>query len=127
VKPESAALELMVDPGPGADEDELEQLAHSLRVELLDLDVDAVESAAAGPAPENSRAVEALMLGALIVRVGRSSEALSSLVRTVRGWVGDSERRVRIELDGDVLEVTGVSSEERQRLVDAWIERHGTA
>jgi hypothetical protein len=34
---------------------------------------------------------------------------------------------VRIELDGDVLEVSGVSSEERQRLVDAWIERHGRA
>jgi hypothetical protein len=31
---------------------------------------------------------------------------------------------VRIELDGDVLELTAASDEERERLVDAWIERH---
>jgi hypothetical protein len=117
----------MVDAGPGADEDELERLAHSLRTELLELDVDAVEPASAGPAPDDARAVEAIMLGALIVKVGRSSEALSALVRTVRGWLGDGERRVRIELDGDVLEVSGVSTDERQRLVDAWIERHARA
>jgi hypothetical protein len=34
---------------------------------------------------------------------------------------------VRLELDGDVLELTGASDDERQRLVDAWIERHATA
>ena len=68
------------------------------------------------------------MVGALVVRLARDSEALSSLVRTVRGWLGaHADRRVRIELDGDVLELTGPSDEERQRLVDAWIERHGRA
>ena len=127
MKPESAELELLVDAGPGADEDELERLARSLRAELLELDVDAVEPAAAGPAPEDARAVEALMLGALVVRLGRNSEALSSLVRSVRGWLGDGDRKVRIELDGDVLELTGTSTEERQRLIDAWIDRHATA
>ncbi len=127
VKPESAELELLVDAGPGADEDELERLARSLRAELLELDVDAVEPVAAGPAPEDARAVEALMLGALVVRLGRNSEALSSLVRTVRGWLGDGESKVRIELDGDVLELTGTSTEERQRLIDAWIDRHARA
>ena len=81
----------------------------------------------AGPAPDDARAIEALVLGALIVKVGRTSESLTTLVRTVRGWLGDGERKVRIELDGDVLEVSGVSTEERQRLVDAWIERHARA
>jgi hypothetical protein len=128
VNPEAAALELSVDAGPGADDDELERLAHSLRAELLELDVDSVEPAATGPAPDDARAVEALMLGALVVRLSRDSEALSSLVRTVRGWLGaHADRRVRIELDGDVLELAGASDEERQRLVDAWIERHGRA
>ncbi|HEX4929806.1 MAG TPA: hypothetical protein VFV62_03785 [Gaiellaceae bacterium] len=126
--PEAAALELSVDAGPGADDDELERLAHSLRAELLELDLDSVEPAATGPAPDDARAVEALMIGALVVRLSRDSEALSSLVRTVRGWLGaHADRRVRIELDGDVLELAGPSDEERQRLVDAWIERHGRA
>jgi hypothetical protein len=127
VTPQSAQLELTVDAGSGADEEEVERLARSLRSELLELDVEAVEPAAAGAAPEGTRAVEALMLGALVVRFGRSSESLSALVRTVRAWLGDTDRRVRIELDGDVLELTGASDEERQRLVDIWIERHGRA
>ena len=128
MNPEAAALELSVDAGPGADDDELERLARSLRAELLELDVDAVEPAATGPPPDDARAVEALMVGALVVRLARDSEALSSLVRTVRGWLGaHADRRVRIELDGDVLELTGSSDDERQRLVDAWIERHGGA
>ena len=128
MNPEAADLELSVDAGPGADADELEQLARSLRAELLELDVDAVEPVASGPAPDDARAIEALMVGALAVRLARDSETLSSLMRTVRGWLAaDPERRVRIELDGDVLELTGSSDDERQRLVDAWIERHGTA
>lgn len=125
---QAADLELSIDAGPGADEEELERLARSLRAELLQLDVDAVEPAAAGPAPDGARAVEALMVGALVIRLARESESLSSVVRTIRGWLGgDSDRRVRIELNGDVLELTGSSDEERQRLVDAWIERHGGA
>jgi hypothetical protein len=125
---EAADLELSIDAGPGADEEELERLARSLRAELLQLDVDAVEPAATGPAPDGARAVEALMVGALVVRLAQESEALSSVVRTVRGWLGaDPERKVRIELGGDILELTGSSDEERQRIVDAWIERHGGA
>jgi hypothetical protein len=97
-----------------------------LRTELLELDVDAVEPATRGPAPEGTRAVEALAVGALVVRLFRSPESLAALARTVRAWVGSRpDRRVRIELDGDVLELSGASDEERERLVDAWIERHG--
>ena len=125
MNPQAADLELSVDAGPGADDDELERLARSLRAELLELDLDSVEPAATGPAPDDARAIEALMVGALVVRLARDSEALASLVRTVRGWLGaHADRRVRIELDGDVLELAGPSDEERQRLVDAWIERH---
>lgn len=128
MNPEVADLELSVDAGSGADEDELERLARSLRAELLELDVDAVEPAATGPAPDDARAVEALMVGALVVRLARDSESLSALVRTVRGWLGgDAARSVRIELDGDVLELTGASDAERQRLVDVWIESHARA
>ena len=123
--PEPAQLELSVDTGSGADAEELERLASSLRTELLDLDVDAVERARTEPAPEGARAVEALVAGAVLVRLVRNKDALSSVVKTVRAWLGEHrQRRVRIELDGDVLELTGVSDEERERLVDAWIERH---
>ena len=126
--PEPADLELSVDAGPGADDEELERLARSLRAELLELDVAAVEPASAGPAPEDARAVEALVIGSLVVRLARESETLTSLIRTVRGWLGRGvERKVRLELDGDVLELTGSSNEERDRLIEAWIARHARA
>jgi hypothetical protein len=32
---------------------------------------------------------------------------------------------VTLEIDGDKLEVTGLSSEEQQRLINAWLSRHG--
>jgi hypothetical protein len=111
----------------GTDEEEFERLTRSLRSELFDLDLD-VEPATTDSVPKDARAAEALVLGAFVVRLARTSETLSSLVRTVRAWLGDHrDRRIRIELDGDVLELSGASDAERERLVNAWIERHGTA
>ena len=122
---ESAELELSVDAGLSADADELDRLAASLRSELLELDVDAVEPVVGGAPPDDARAVDALVVGALLVRLARSTGVLSAVVQTVRTWVGErSDRRVRLELDGDVLELTGASDEERERLIDAWIGRH---
>ncbi len=37
------------------------------------------------------------------------------------------DARVRLELDGDVLEVVGVSSREQRRLIQTWIDRRTTA
>ena len=123
---DAADLELSVDAGPGADPEELERLARGLRAELLELDVESVEPAADGPPPAGARAAEALMVGALVVRLARDSEKFAALVRTVRGWLGNGAgRSVKLELDGDTLELTGSSDEERQRLIEAWIERHG--
>jgi hypothetical protein len=123
---ETTDLAVSVDVPAGADAEELEQLARGLRRELLELDVDAVEPAVGDRAPEDARAVEALLAGALIVRLSQTSEALSSLIGTVRSWLGShDDRRVRIELDGDVIELSSATDEERERLVDTWIERHG--
>jgi hypothetical protein len=124
--PDSAQVEFSVDAGSGADADELERLALSLRRELLELDaVDSAEGATSGPAPEGARAIDALLVGTILVRLARKKEVLSAVVGVVRSWLGERGRRqVRIELDGDVLELTGASDEERERLVDAWIERH---
>jgi hypothetical protein len=124
--PDPAQAEFSVDAGSGADAEELERLVSGLRRELLELDaVDAAVSASAGPAPAGSRAVEALLAGAVLVRFARNKDVLSAVMKVVRGWLGEQgQRRVRVELDGDVLELTGASDQERDRLVEAWIERH---
>jgi hypothetical protein len=46
-------------------------------------------------------------------------------VAAVRSWLAGSPRRsIKLELGGDVLELTGVSSTEQRRLTDEWLRRH---
>jgi Effector Associated Constant Component 1 len=119
-----AALALQVDAGADEDAEELAELTRQLRAELLQLDVEAVEPATAGEPPPGTRAVEALALGGLIVSLVKSAGTLASVVNAVRSWLGGGQRSVKLELDGDVLEVTGVSGSQQQALINAWIERH---
>jgi hypothetical protein len=117
-------LGIRVVVGPDAEAEEIAEATLQLRRELLDLDVDAVELPRAGDAPPGSRAVELAALGALLVTAARS-QLLGSVVAAVRSWVaGSPKRSIKLELGGDVLELTGVSSAEQRRLTDEWLRRH---
>jgi hypothetical protein len=53
-----------------------------------------------------------------------SPELLAAVISAAGGWLAGRHRRsVRLEVDGDVLELTGASSAQQQRLVDAWLRR----
>ena len=120
-----AQVAAVLDAGPDADAEELAELTRRLRAELLELDVDAVEPATAGPAPTGAKAVELLAIGGLVVRFAMRSEVLRSVVDATTAWLGRQQgRSVKLTLDGDTLEVTGVSSDEQRRLVDLWVARH---
>ena len=119
-----ATLGIQVAVGPDADAEEVADATLQLRRELLDLDVEAVELSAAGEPPPGTRAVELAALGALVVTVAQSP-LLGPVVAAVRSWLaGAPERSIKLELDGDTLELTGLSSKEQQRLVDEWLRRH---
>lgn len=116
---------LQVDGTTGLDADELASLTAELQAELLDLDVDDVQQVTREGAPEGSKAVEIAILGALLVRLAKSPKALLGVVRTVRGWLERTgARSVRVQIGDDVLEVSGVSSDDQHALIDSWIERH---
>jgi hypothetical protein len=120
----AATLGIQVAAGPDADAEEVAEATSQLRRELLDLDVEAVEMPGAGEPPPGTRAVELAAVGALVVTVAQS-ELLSMVMATVRAWLaGRRQRSIKLELGGDVLELTGVSSREQQRLVDEWLRRH---
>jgi hypothetical protein len=110
-----------------ADEGDAEEIAEAtaqLRRELLDLDVEAVELVRAGEPPPGTRAVDLAALGALVVTVAQS-QLLTHLVATVASWLARSpQRSIKLELGGDALELTGVSSKEQRRLTDEWLRRH---
>jgi len=120
-----AQLAAVLDAGPDSDAEELAELTRRLRGELLDLDVDAVEPATAGAAPAGAKAVELLAIGGLVIRFAMRSEVLRSVVDATGAWLSRQQgRSVKLTLDGDTLEVTGVSSDEQRRLVDLWVARH---
>jgi hypothetical protein len=119
-----ARLGVRVDVGPYGDAEEVAQATLQLRRELLELDVDTVETLRAGEPPPGSRAVDVAAVGALVVNVA-DSQLLAAVVAAVRSWLaGSSRRSIKLELGGDALELTGVSSKEQRRLTDEWLARH---
>jgi hypothetical protein len=123
-----AALHLQVDGGADADDEEVAELTQALRQELLQLDVEAVEPAVGGEVPPGAKAVEALAVGGLIVSLVKSAGMLGAVVDTVQSWLARlGSRSVKLELDGDVLEVTGISAQQQGDLIRTWVERHAAA
>ena len=119
-----AALGVQVTLGPDGDAEEVAQATLQLRRELLDLDVDAVDIPGAGVPPPGARAVDVAAIGALVVNLA-DSQLLAAVVTAVRSWLAGSPRRsIKLELGGDALELTGVSSREQRRLTDEWLARH---
>ena len=122
-----AELSVELQAAPGADAEELAQLAGRLRAELLDLDVDDVHRPTHGEAPEESKSAGWLAAGELMVRLVTSPEVLAAVIAGVRSWLGrNSARSVKLTLGGDALEVRGVSSAEQDRLIELWVARHAT-
>jgi hypothetical protein len=117
-----------LDAGPDHDAGELAELTQRLRDELLELDVDAVEPATGGAAPEGAKGLELLALGGLVVRFATKANILRSVVDAIVGWLARQQARsVKLTLDGDTLELTGVSTDEQRRLIELCVARHTDA
>ncbi len=121
-------LTVKVEAAADTDAEELAQLTNRLRDELLGLDVDAVYSATGGQAPDSSKGVDLLAAGGLVVQFVLHQDLLQSIIDGVRSWLGRQHARsIKLTLDGDLLELTGVTSAEQDRLVELWVTRHGGA
>jgi hypothetical protein len=118
--------ELTVEVEADADAEELAQLTSRLRDELLGLDVEAVQAASGGDAPDSSKGFALLAVGGLVVRFVLRQDLLESITDCVRSWLSRQRARsIKLTLDGDSLELTGVNSAEQDRLVELWVMRHG--
>jgi hypothetical protein len=116
-------VRVTVDGPSDYDADELAGLSSALRSELLELDVDAVEAVVGADAPEGAKGLPA-WAATLTVRLGLAS--LGALVKRLRQWAGRTGHSVEVTIDGDSLKVTGASDEQQQKLIDAWLARHGS-
>ena len=120
----SARLALRLQPGSGAGDEELDLLTTRLRTELLQLEVADVRRAPGAPAPAGTRGLDVETLGTLLVSLATAPGVLREVVGTIRDWLGRSRARsVFLEMDGDVLHVTGLSSADQDQLIEAWLRR----
>lgn len=112
----------------GADRERLAQLTIYLRAELLQLQVENVTALRAGDPPPDTRASEVTAAGGLLVTLGQAAEGLRSVVSVVRDWLrrsdGGPARTVRLELDGDTLELSHASPADQERLIELFVKRH---
>ncbi len=118
-----AQLMLRIDASPGAEDEERGELARQLRQELCELDVNSVDFARAASAPARAKG-DPVTLGTLLVTLAASGGVLTTLINAVQSWLARQERTsVTLEIGGDKLSITGVSSEEQRRLIAAWLRR----
>jgi len=111
----------------GADAERLDALTGFLRQELLQLDVDDVIALPADELPLGARGLGATTVGGLLVDLGSAAQGLSAVVKAVRAWLKrgrKTHRSVRLELGGDVLELSDASAADQDQLVELFIGRH---
>lgn len=114
-------VELELDPQ--AEEAEIEARTLQLRNELLDLDVDDVQQPSVGRPPEGAKGGDVVLLGTLVVTAGR--EAVRTVVQAVGSWLSRNRvRSIKVQIDGDTLELSAASKDEQLQLVEVFLARH---
>ena len=108
---------------PDSDDEERADLAWRLREELRANGVDDVSHPETRPPPGAKGA--ALEWAQLVISLGGT---LPSLVMAVQGWFGrHPTAAITLEIDGDKLVLDHATADERQRLVETFLARHGGA
>lgn len=117
-------LLLCVVPDPEVDPESAERSARQLRGELAELDVD-IEAAPAGIAPEAAKGIDLGSVSAMVVALG-SSGALVGVIGLLRDWLRrhSGVHRISVTINGDTIELDRATPDEKQRLVDVYVERH---
>lgn len=117
----SSELLLNVSPDVDGDGEDVAGLARRLRVELLDLDVDAVEPLTGDNVPDGAKGL-ATLAGALGVRLG--DVGLKTVLTKVLDWVLRSGRSVEATIDGDTIKLSHATREQQAAVLETWLGRH---
>lgn len=119
--------ELTVEVGAeDADVGELAEMTSQLRAWLLDLDVDVARpSEESLIVPEHAKGDPPQRLDSLIVQLLLQQQVLQSVIGALQSWLGRRPgRSIKMTIDGDSLELTGVSTAQLDQLVEVWVKRH---
>jgi hypothetical protein len=113
----------------GADPERLEALTGFLRQELLRLDIDDVARIPVGEPPSGSRGLGAVAVGGLLVGLGSAAKGLAAVISAIESWLSrsaGSHRHVRLEIAGDMLELSDAAAADQDRLIELFISKHAS-
>jgi hypothetical protein len=114
---------LDIEAGPGADQEELAELALRLREDLQEVELESVQLASGGERPTGAKSGDVMQWGTLVVGIA-SSGALTALITAVSTWIRrQPAASVRVKIGEDELELTGASSDDQRRMIDTWFAR----
>jgi hypothetical protein len=118
-------LRVILAESPATDPEALYTEVLRVRTDLLQLDVESVQTAASGRPPAGARAIEINELAALILVLAPVSGLVRAVLGVLQTWCAmRSARSVKIEIDEDTLEVTAASERDIDKLVELIVERH---
>jgi hypothetical protein len=114
---------MQVIPLADSDAEELADLARQLDAELLGVDDATVGPLPAGEVPEGAKGLGDVA-GWLLAQFG-TPDGLHALVAAVHRFALRTGRTVEVSIGGDSLKVTGATSQQQEKIIDAWLARHG--
>jgi hypothetical protein len=111
---------------PESDPEDRELAIRRLTRELSAFDIDVARPVDGPATPPGSKAADPVTIGAIVLAMSASGGVFVAVVETVKDWLSRQADRHRITLtvDGDTIELTRASAEERQALVEAFVRRH---
>ena len=113
-----------------AEAERVAELTGYLREELLELDVDDVATLPGEEAPPGARAVEVAQIGALLVTLGSSTNALNQVITVIRSWMGrhhHTHPSLRLQMGDDVLEIHKATDDQITEAFEMFLQRHSPA
>jgi hypothetical protein len=119
-------LRILLQTGSDSDDEELASHTSKLRRRLLELDVDDVRLASAGPPPEGARSAGALEVGTLLVALAGTPHLLSSVGQVLSSWMSSRHgRSVAVQIGDDRIELSGITREDQERLLRTFERKAG--
>jgi hypothetical protein len=114
---EPAEIRIVVDTGPQSDDKELAEATRQLRNMLLGQQVEYVRFETVENAPLLGKSADLPALGVLLVAMAPA--VFGAVTATVKTWSErQTGRSAKVTLDGNSLELTGISEKQTQQIIE---------
>ena len=118
----AATLQLTFETLADDDAERVADLGRALREDVLSTHVEGADFAEK-PAPPGAKPGLAVDMTTLLVAIA-SSGALTAVVTAVQAWVMRNQgRTAKLKLGDDELELTGLSRDQQDKAIKAWLDR----